>query len=302
MAVGPARMSLMEHLGELRDRIFSSLVVLLVAIIVFYFATPMMGQFLLLPIYDFLPKGEDGLANLVALDPFESFTTRFKLAFWMSLVGCSPFLAWQILGYFLPALKPKERRWFLPTVGIGALLFILGTVFCYFIVLHPAFGWLTGQAAGLGTLEPRMATYIDMIVKFEIGFGLAFELPLVVFYLVVFNILPYRKLRSAWRYVYVVLIVASAMITPDASPVTMLMLFAALVALYEVSLLLARIVLARKIRRQNAELGLDEEEAAEELAYEMEQAFGKKKKDEESDGFAAKQAKRVGGFFSKKEK
>ena len=71
------------------------------------------------------------------------------------------------------------------------------------------------------------------IVKFEIGFGFAFELPLVVFFLAIFDIIPYKKLRGSWRVVYVVLMIISAMITPDASPVTMLLLFAAMIVLYE---------------------------------------------------------------------
>ncbi len=105
-----------------------------------------------------------------------------------------------------------------------------------------------------------MSSYIDIIIKFEVAFGFAFELPLVIFYLVIFDIVPYKKLRSSWRVVYVVLMVLCAIITPDASPVTMLLLFAAMIALYEVSLLAARIVLARRIKRQNEELAAEESE------------------------------------------
>ncbi len=71
---------------------------------------------------------------------------------------------------------------------------------------------------------------------------------------------PYKKLRGSWRMVYVVLMVVSAMATPDASPVTMLLMFAALVVLYEGSLLLARLVLANRIKRQNAKLAAEEDE------------------------------------------
>ena len=99
-----------------------------------------------------------------------------------------------------------------------------------------------------------------MIVKFEIGFGFAFELPLIVFYLVIFDVVPYKKLRGSWRTVYVALMVISAMVTPDASPVTMLLMFAAMVALYEGSLLISRIVLAKRIKKQNEELEREEAE------------------------------------------
>jgi sec-independent protein translocase protein TatC len=76
----------------------------------------------------------------------------------------------------------------------------------------------------------------------------------VIFYLVIFDVIPYKKLRSSWRTVYVALMVICAVITPDASPITMLLLFAAMIALYEISLLAARVVLAGRIKKQNAEL------------------------------------------------
>ncbi|WP_270295421.1 twin-arginine translocase subunit TatC [Eggerthella sinensis] len=273
MPVGPARMPLFDHLGELRMRLVRIIACLAIAVVVFYMATPIMGQFLLLPISDFLPKDSNGFADLLAIDPFEGFSVRFKISIWASIVACSPIILWQILAFFLPALKPSERKWFIPTFAAAVALFIFGTVFCYLVILNPAFEWLTDQANGLGTVAPRMSSYIDMIIKFEIGFGVAFELPLIVFYLVIFDVIPYKKLRGSWRTVYVVLMVVSAMATPDASPVTMLLMFAALVVLYEGSLLIARIVLSKRIKKQNEEIAAEEaEEAAQELATKKDKA------------------------------
>ncbi len=262
MPIGPARMPLFDHLGELRMRLVRIVACLAVAVCVFYMAAPQMGQFLLIPIADFLPfNPETGYVDLVALDPFEAFAVRFEISFFFGVVATSPVILWQLLAFFLPALKPKERKWFVPTFVVGVFLFVLGTVFCYLVILNAAFQWLTDQAMGLGYVEPRMNSYIDIIIKFEIAFGFAFELPLVIFYLVIFDVIPYKKLRESWRMVYIVLMVLCAVITPDASPVTMLLLFAALIALYELSLLLARIVLARRIKRQDEELALAKDEA-----------------------------------------
>lgn len=80
MAIGPARMPLMDHFGELRMRIVRILVTLIACVIVFYNAAPIIGQFLMLPISEFLPQSENGM-QLFALTPFESFGTRFKIAF-----------------------------------------------------------------------------------------------------------------------------------------------------------------------------------------------------------------------------
>ena len=265
MPIGPARMPLLDHLGELRMRLVRIVVVLIVAICVFYFAAPTIVTFLIEPIRDSLAINGDGEVILNVLDPLEAFSVRFSVSFWAAIVATSPIILWQILAFFFPALKPKERKWFIPTFAAATALFILGTVFCYFIILSPAFGWLTDQAMGVMQIDARASSYIDIIIKFEIGFGFAFELPLIVFYLTVFGVIPYVKLRAQWRIVYTVLIILSAMITPDASPVTMLLMFAALVLLYEGSLFVARLVMGKdKIKAQTEELEAQkaEEEAA----------------------------------------
>ncbi len=252
----------MDHLGELRMRLVRIVVALLIGVCIFYMATPTVAQFLLAPIAEFLDTDVNGYAVLTALDPFESFSVRFIISFWMAIVACAPLILWQILAFFLPALKPKERKWFIPTFAAATALFIFGTIFCYLIILHPAFQWLTDQSLGFATITARASSYIDIIIKFELGFGLAFELPLIVFYLVVFGVIPYSKLRKSWRYVYIGLLVVSAMVTPDASPVTMLLMFAAMVALYELSLFISRVVLGKRVKEQEEKARREAEEEA----------------------------------------
>ncbi|MFR5828306.1 MAG: twin-arginine translocase subunit TatC [Adlercreutzia equolifaciens] len=258
MPIGPARMPLFDHLGELRMRLVRIVACLAVAVVVFYMATPTMGQFLLMPIAEFLPN-VDGMASLQAIDPFEAFSVRFQISLWAGIVATSPSFCGSV-AFFLPALKPSERRWFMrPTFRRRGPVHHRHGVH-YLVILNPAFQWLTDQAMGLGYVAPRMSSYIDIIIKFELGFGFAFELPLIVFYLVIFDVIPYKKLRGSWRTVYVVLMVICAVVTPDASPVTMLLMFAAMIMLYEGSLLIARVVLRRRIKRQNEELAAEEDE------------------------------------------
>lgn len=276
MPIGPARMPLLEHLGELRMRVTRIVVVLLVATIIFYFATPTVMTILTWPIQDVLDQY--GIESLAVLDPFEGFGVRFLVSVWTGVVATSPVILWQLLAFFLPALKPKERKWFIPTFVAAVCLFMAGTVFCYALILHPAFQWLMDQAGEFATVMARAETYIDIIIKFELGFGLAFELPLIVFYLVIFNIVPYKKIRSKWREVYVGLMIISAMATPDASPVTMLLMFAAMIGLYELSLLIARVALAKRIKKQNEELAREEAETQEMIAEFREAREGIKNK------------------------
>ena len=166
---------------------------------------------------------------------------------------------------FLSYYKPQMGLFVADTV---CALVLAAIDLAFPIILRNLTGGLftQGQAAFLQALGmsaqvlPQASSYLDIIIKFEIGFGFAFELPVVVFYLVIFDIIPYKKMRGQWRTIYVVLMVLCAMITPDASPITMLLMFAALVVLYEASLLLARIVLSKRIKKQNAELAAEEAE------------------------------------------
>ncbi|WP_165247761.1 twin-arginine translocase subunit TatC [Adlercreutzia sp. ZJ141] len=276
MAIGAARMPLFDHLGELRMRLVRIVVCLAIGVCIFYFAAPTIAQFMLLPIADYLPKGDEGTYMLTAIDPFETFTVRFTLAMWASVVATAPIILWQILAFFLPALKPSERKWFIPTFAAAVALFIIGTIFCYFLILPPAFQWLTDQGAGFAEITPRAKSYLSIIIGFEIGFGFAFELPLLVFYMVLFDVIPYKKLRENWRIVYVVLMVVSAMVTLDASPITMLLMFAALLMLYEGSLLIARVALSKRIKKREAQDADDDTERKASKSVSIKRAAKKK--------------------------
>lgn len=259
MPIGPARMPLMDHLGELRRRLTIVLVSLFATALVLYFATPSLINFLMAPVQDFIPASlstvdETGNATgLYVSSPLGGFSIRFRVAIFAAFCVCSPIVLWEVLAFFLPALKPNERRWVLPTLAVGCVLFITGLIFCYCVILGAAFGWMTGESDAIGTVLPDAETYIKAVLGIEIAFGIAFELPLIVFYLIVFNLVPYKTFRGNWRTIYVVLLVLCAMVTPDASPVTMAFMFAALLGMYEVSLLVARFVLSRRIAKQKAE-------------------------------------------------
>ena len=244
-------MPLFDHLGELRMRLVRIVACLSVAVVVFYLASPTIAHFMTIPIAQYLPHDANGVAIFSFIDPFEAFTVRFTISLWASIVACMPIIIWQVMGFFLPALRPSERIWFIPTFAVAVGLFIFGTVFCYLIILNHAFEWLTDQGAGFGETIARATTYVDTIIRFEIGFGLAFELPLVVFFLVILDLVPYKKLRESWRVVYVSLMILAAITTPDASPITMLLMVAALIGLYEISLFIARLALGKRIKSQN---------------------------------------------------
>ena len=253
MPIGPARMPLMDHLGELRRRLAIVAVSLLVTSVVVYVATPTLIDIMLDPIRDVFESNE-----LTVLSVLGGFTIRFKVAFFFSLIICTPVIVWEVMGFFLPALKPSERRWVIPTVAAMILLFFLGMGFCYLVIQKPTIGWMVAQSRAFANVIPGAEDFLNIMMLLEIGFGFAFQLPLIVFYLSILHLVPYKTFRSQWRYVYIVLLVISSVVTPDASPVTMILMFAALIALYEIALLIARFVLIARDGKESLKWSREE--------------------------------------------
>ena len=245
-------MPLLDHLGELRRRLTIIIVAVIIGTAVFYFATPTIIDLLTDPIAPFVG------GKFYIMSSLGGFSLRFSIAIKTAAVVCVPIILWQILGFFLPALKPKERRWVVPTVAAMVLLFFLGMVFCFFIIQPAAFGWLLEQSLEIGALMPEASDYLDIYMLLEIGFGIAFQLPLVIFYLSVLHLVPYKTFRSQWRIVYVAFMVLSAVVTPDASPVTMVLMFAILILLYEAALAVSRFIIVARDGREALKWGRED--------------------------------------------
>ena len=248
-------MPFLQHLGELRRRLQWIVLALAVVSVLLYFVSPWLVQFMFYPIRHSLPT------DPVFLDPLEAFCVRFGLSFWAAVIVCSPLIIWQSLAFLLPALKPTERRFVVPTFFVIITLFAAGVVFCYTLILPFSYQWLVAQAPAGTHYLPRADTTIQVVEFFLLAFGLAFQTPVVVFYLVFFGIVPYAKLRKSWRTVYLVIIVLACGITPDWSWVTMVSLGVAMVILYEGCMLLCRLVLRKRITAQGEKAALAEAEA-----------------------------------------
>lgn len=274
MPVSPKQMPFFQHFAELRRRLTIIVVVIFVLSMVFY--TEKCYIFLLdiflAPVREFLPGGK-----LTVLGPFEQMTFRFKVAFAASIIASMPVILYEIFAFITPALKPKEKKWVIPTVIAAVLLFLGGACFAYFVIMGPAFAWLSSQGAGVISSMAAAGQYFSGISMLMIGFGIGFELPLVVFYLIGLGILKYDVIRGGWRYAYVAIVIVAAVATPDWSPWTMGGLAVSLVALYEISLALARLVFATKIKQQRQDDKEYEEYYADEKSAEDETMTAKQK-------------------------
>ncbi|MGB4441654.1 MAG: twin-arginine translocase subunit TatC [Coriobacteriia bacterium] len=246
MPISPKRMPFMSHMNELRKRLTVVIAVVGVLTLVGYYYSDEIYRILIGPMLPVL--GDKGGYTF---DLLEAMTNRFRLGMFGALIVGSPVIIYEVLAFFLPALKPKERKWFSWTALAAALLFLVGVAFCYFYILEPSTQWLVDQSGETFDLLLRAQSAMTFAMWFLAGFGMAFEVPVVVFYLVYFNVVPYATLRKNWRTVWVVIVVAASMITPDWNPWSMAALSASMVTLFEASMLLVRIALARKIKAQS---------------------------------------------------
>lgn len=249
MPIEARRLPFFQHIAELRQRLVIIVSTLFVGSTVLYFKPffdPILA-WLLAPIQDMLPGG-----RLNVFGPFESFTFRFKVSLFASIVIFSPIIIWQVMAFFLPALKPNERKWVVPTFFAAVALFLAGAAFAYGVIMRPAFQFMFGQTGDMVQIVPSADKFLSGITLLLVGFGMSFEIPIIVFYSIGFGLIPYKKLRANWRFVYSGLAIIAAVATPDWSPVTMGALGGSLVALYESSLLLARFAFAKRIKEQEA--------------------------------------------------
>ncbi len=230
-----------EHMAELRRRLVIVAAVLFLGSIAAYVWAPMFYDFMMAPVLKALEGKE-----------LETFGLRFKVGLYVAIILGSPIIIWQAMAFFLPAFRQKERKYVIPTFIAMVILFVGGVVFCYEIILTVAFRWMIDQAWQGVNIMPGASAWFQGASLLMIGFGIGFQIPIVIFYLVLFDIVPYKKMRQNWRVAYVGLITLAAIATPDWSPVTMGLLAVALIALYELSMFLARILLSKRIAAQKA--------------------------------------------------
>ncbi len=213
MPIVAKRMPFMGHIGELRKRVTVVAITLVTLMIGLYFFAQQIYDILVAPIKPII-----GDTASYTFDVLEGMTNRFRLSMWAAIVVASPIIIYQALAFFLPALKAKERRWFVWTFAAAVFLFLSGVAFCYFIILGPSAQWLVDQNGEMFSLLLRAQSLMTFVMYFLMGFGIAFLVPIVVFYLVFFGVVPYEKLASNWRIVWVVIVIVAAMITPTGRP------------------------------------------------------------------------------------
>jgi sec-independent protein translocase protein TatC len=223
---------LLEHLNELRIRVFKIFFALVVTTgISFAFSQPLI-RYLAGPI--------GGIEELVSIELTENIAIFMKVSLLGGFVLGMPVIVYQILAFVLPGLKRNERIWLLLMVPFATLLFAGGVAFTWFVMLPSAIPFLT-DFMGI-TTQVRPQNYFEFITRLMFWIGVCFELPLVIMFLAKLKIVTARQLLSGWRYAIVVMAIMAAAVTPTVDPINMGLVMAPLMGLYIVSIALAALV------------------------------------------------------------
>jgi len=228
------RMTLLEHLDELRRRIFSSIIALLIAFLVCWYFSPQIFSWLERPIREVLPAGE----KLAFTDLTAPFMLYIKVALLAALFVASPVLLTQVWLFIRPGLYRRERRLALPFVVFTTLFFLLGGYFGYRI----AFPLVVRFLLGVGEHFKQVVTiqsYFSMMTKILLGLGLVFEMPMLIFFLARLGLVTARKLIKWFRWAVLAIFVAAAIITPTPDVATQTVFAVPMVLLYLLGVVVA---------------------------------------------------------------
>jgi sec-independent protein translocase protein TatC len=224
---GMLRMSFLEHLEELRDRIIKALwgfgVIFLLCVC---FSNPLFN-IVMAPGYEALKNTGIKEAHFILIDPMEAFSIIWV---WTPLVASlffgAPWIGWQVWSFIAPGLYQREKKWAVPFVVGTAGLFILGGAFGYFIAFRYGMTFLFGLGGFAGIVpEISIDLYFDKFVDVMLGIGLVFELPVLIFFLTLIRVASPSFLLNHSRYAILAIVIIAAIVTPTPD-VFNLMLFA----------------------------------------------------------------------------
>jgi sec-independent protein translocase protein TatC len=180
-------------------------------------------------------------AVVKALSAQEAFMIWLKAAFVCGLVIASPFMFWQIWQFVAAGLYPHEKRYVHIYLPFSLILFLAGAATAFFIAFRYVLRFLFGFNAAMGIdVDPRISEWLSFVLLLPLGFGVAFQLPLVMLFLYRIGIFTIEAYLSKWRIAVLIIFVASMILTPTADPITMLLMAVPLTALYFLGIALCK--------------------------------------------------------------
>jgi len=227
------RLTLVEHLDELRSRIIVSLVVFAVALALCFWQNHLLLDLANGP----LPGDRTPITFGVA----EPFTTTLTISAYAAILLALPVILYEAYAFILPALSPRERKVIFPFLLLAPAQFVAGVVFAYFVVVPAATEFLLNFNESEFNIEIRARDYYSFFALAEISIGILFQIPIGILAVTRLGIITPQQISANRRYAILVIAVL-AMLLPGTDPITMLISMVPLILLFEGSLLLARLL------------------------------------------------------------
>jgi len=246
------RLTLVEHLEELRDRIVRSLVIIAITWTIGWFIMPTLYAYLDAVVEHAIrpidPTYKEAFRNVT-----EAFMLKFRLSFMIGMVLAFPFLVLELWGFIAPALKPEEQKPFKALAPFSVLLFALGAGFSW-VILPSALSWFASYLTEFvgTTLIQDAGSMVFFILKMMLAFGIGFQLPLVVYILGALELLTAETMLQYWRQAATIIFIAAAAFTPSNDAFSMLMMAIPLVVLFAISVYMVKFTQGRKKKREEA--------------------------------------------------
>jgi sec-independent protein translocase protein TatC len=237
MSVLPRRLrhgeeaTLVEHLGELRARLFIAIGALAAGFVIAYAFHGRLLEWLNRPLPDRLDKP-------VTFSPIEPFATSIVVSLWAGLLLALPVVLWQLWAFLAPAFEEGRQRSMVVLVTFATVLALGGVLFGYYVILPPAIHFLTNYDSAYFTIQLRARDYYRFVGFVLLGVALAFEVPVFVLALVRLRILTAAQLRHTWRVGIFVMVVIGVLL-PGVDPVSTILSVIPLVLLYVLAIGLA---------------------------------------------------------------
>ena len=233
-------MPLLEHLEELRRRLIRSVAAIAIGMVACWILYPQILDLLLEPYCQIRGSGTNAFGDgceLLVTDPLEPFGVRMMVAGYGGVALAMPVLLWHSWRFVAPGLHAGERRWAIPFVVVGVLLFATGSGLAYWSIPR-ALDFLIGIGGPdlVSVFSP--SKYLGFVVKMMLAFGIGFQFPLVLVFLQLVGVVTPAGLRRTRRYAVVGIVALVAVLTPSGDPFTLLIMSVPMLVFYELAILL----------------------------------------------------------------
>jgi sec-independent protein translocase protein TatC len=231
------KLTIGAHLQELRSRLIKSAIAVGIAILVAFPLTPY--------IFHILESRAENL-DLVFIHVTEMLGTYIKVSLYCGIALALPYLIYHLVMFISPALKDKEKRYVYFSLPLVALLFAAGVCFAYFVFLPPALKFLLTFGSDIARPMITIGNYVSIVARLLLAVGLIFEIPLIITLLAKLGVVNPQKLARGRKWALLAAFVLAAIITPTVDPVNQTLMALPIIALYEISIWLSKLVYPRK--------------------------------------------------------